>query len=762
MDYRDLDPNADEVSLPRPETREGLLDPQMTFSARGIEAPQLVARIVKRSGATEAFDKAKIADAIYRAAQSAGGPDRDHAGGVAAGVAIYLGKQCRGEPATVEQVDDAVEKVLLAMGHARTALSYARFRRRRARARRLRARDAPAVLGRLAESQRAREVGDAPGDPLFVRTSAETLAGWDPARIVDALVRETGLDEKTATVIALEVERQLASAKVRTLTAPLVRELVNAKLIEHGLEDHWRRHMRLGVPLYDAERIICGLDAEAAPLDPEATGRVLADSVKRAYALSHVFSSDVADAHLSGDLYVHDLGRVDCLRAATQSLAAIARFGVGLPDTPSFSKPAKRPDGLLAQMVNASGALERHFAGATTWYAANVFFAPFLEGLDEPSLRQVAQMLIYEYAYRAAARHEGALRTEVMVCWDVPSHLESAAAAGPGGADSTRSYGAYAHPVQQFAWAVFDVLKEGGVGGAPFPAPTPLVQVGPAFFKSAGHDAFLGHVSEVAARGGNVHFLLEREGWLTDGAEPWESRDVSVQQVTLNLPRAAYRARDEAHLMRELAGLTETAARAHAQKRAFMERLFALEGLGPLALLAMRRDGRPAVDLERAAYLVGLTGLNECVQAVTGRQLHESAEARALGLRLVRAVADACREWSERLDLRLLPAHAADPLVDRRFAALDLESDPDAAGGVAKSDPATHDVFYTAGTRAAASAEVSPMERARIEGAFHDAAPANALTAVRVSDSETSPRAISDFVQKAYHQTSCRRIAIEK
>ena len=125
-------------------------------------------------------------------------------------------------------------------------------------------------------------------------------------------------------------------------------------------------------------------------------------------------------------------------------------------------------------------------------------------------------------------------------------------------------------------------------------------------------------------------------------------------------------------------------------------------------------------------------------------------------------MADACREWSERLDLRLLPAHAADPLVDRRFAALDLESDPDVAGGVAKSDPATHEVFYTAGMRAVASGEVSPVERARIEGSFHDAAPANALTAVRVSDSETSPRAISDFIQKAYHQTSCRRIAIVK
>jgi len=638
------------------------------------------------------------------------------------------------------------------MDHPKAASSYSRHRQRRERARGLRASDTPAVLHRLAESERAREVGDSPGDALFVRTSDETLAGWDRARIVEALVRETGLDKETASAIAIEVEQQLASAQVHTLTAPLVRELVNAKLIEHGLEDHWRRHMRLGVPIYDADRIICGFDAEEAPLDPEATGRTLADSVKRAYALSQVFSSEVADAHLSGDVYVHDLGRVDCLRSATQSPAAIARFGTVLPD----SKPPRRIDTLLAQMANADAALTKHFGGATTWYAANVFLAPFLEGLDERAVRQTAQMLVDEYAY-AAAQQEDASQTELMICWDVPSQLAAAEAAGPGEAASKRAYGDYAHAAQQFAWAFFEVLKEGTAGGVP----TPVVQLGPGFFRSGGHEAFLAHVSDAAVRGVCVHYLLEREAWLTDGAEAWEAREASVQQVTLNLPRAARRTRDEAHLTRELAGLVEAAARAHAQKRDFIERLFALDGLGPLALLTARRGGRPAIDLQRAAYLVGLTGLNECVQTVTGRQLHESPEARALGLRLVQAAADLCREWSERLDLRLLPAHTADPLVDRRFAARDLESESDAAG-VVKSDPETHEVFYTGGMRLADSAEVSPMERARLEGDFHDAAPANACTAVRVSESEASPRAIADFVQKAYRQTSCRRIAFMK
>ncbi len=36
------------------------------------------------------------------------------------------------------------------------------------------------------------------------------------------------------------------------------------------------------------------------------------------------------------------------------------------------------------------------------------------------------------------------------------------------------------------------------------------------------------------------------------------------------------------------------------------------------------KDGRPYVDLEKCTYIIGLIGLNECLQLMTGRELHES------------------------------------------------------------------------------------------------------------------------------------------
>jgi len=86
---------------------------------------------------------------------------------------------------------------------------------------------------------------------LFVRTSDEEIVRWDRKRIVDALMLETYVDLDTAEAISLDVEKQIMASGLAHLTAPLIRELVDAKLMERGLEQARRMHTRLGFPLYD-------------------------------------------------------------------------------------------------------------------------------------------------------------------------------------------------------------------------------------------------------------------------------------------------------------------------------------------------------------------------------------------------------------------------------------------------------------------------------------------------------------------------------
>ena len=282
-------------------------------------------------------------------------------------------------------------------------------------------------------------------------------------RIVEALVRETLLDQETAGLIGREVEEQIRAFHTRTLTAPLIRELVDAKLLEHGLEGARRLHTRLGMPLYDVEQLLLAPNKENAniPHGPEATNLTLAENIKKEYALLRVFSPEVADAHMRGDLHLHDLGFIDRPYCSGQSLEYVKKFGLNFPHALSIAKPARHPEVLLAHMVKFSAALQSHFAGAIGWDAVNVFFAPFLVGLPDREVRQLAQILIYEYSQQAVARGGQAIFSDINLYWETPKHFETVPAIGPGGEYTGKTYADYLPEAQRFVKALFEVYLGG-------------------------------------------------------------------------------------------------------------------------------------------------------------------------------------------------------------------------------------------------------------------------------------------------------------
>ena len=77
--------------------------------------------VEKRSGEKAEFDLGKVRNAIFQAAHSVGGEDRGLAEELAHKVCRYL-HELRGDHVPkVEEIQDAVEKVLIENGHARTA-----------------------------------------------------------------------------------------------------------------------------------------------------------------------------------------------------------------------------------------------------------------------------------------------------------------------------------------------------------------------------------------------------------------------------------------------------------------------------------------------------------------------------------------------------------------------------------------------------------------------------------------------------------------
>jgi len=88
-----------------------------------------IVEIIKRDGRKEKFDVTKIKKAIYKAAEAAGGSDEKLAERLSYKVTDLL-KEKYTSP-TVEDIQDAVEKVLIEEGHAKTAKKFILYRNKR-------------------------------------------------------------------------------------------------------------------------------------------------------------------------------------------------------------------------------------------------------------------------------------------------------------------------------------------------------------------------------------------------------------------------------------------------------------------------------------------------------------------------------------------------------------------------------------------------------------------------------------------------------
>ncbi|RLA81174.1 MAG: anaerobic ribonucleoside-triphosphate reductase [Deltaproteobacteria bacterium] len=622
-------------------------------------------------------------------------------------------------------------------------------------------------------------VGETTEMALFVRTSEESLEGWDRQKIIDALIRETYVDYDTAEAISQEVEDLIRRSQISMVTAPLIRELVNAKLIERGLEKARKQHTRLGMPLYDVEQLILHPNKENAnvPHGPEATNLTLAETIKKEYALLSVFSQEVADAHMRGDIHLHDLGFIDRPYCSGQSLEYIKKFGLNLPHALSIAKPAKHPEVLLAHMVKFAAALQSHFAGAIGWDAVNIFFAPYLEGMSDRELRQLAQMLIFEFSQQAVARGGQAIFTDLNLYWEVPKHFRDVPAIGPGGEFTGKTYKEYLGEAQRFVKALFEVYMDGDGSGRPFFFPKPLVHITEEFFRTPGHEEFLELICEVAAEKGNTYFVFDRgetakiseccrlsfkldASDLEDAKRPWKMRYTALQNVSLNLPRIAYISEgDDARLFDNITRFVELAVKAHLEKKAFIERLLSLGEDGPLALLVMSQDGEPYLRMRRATYLIGMVGLNEMVKIHTGREMHESKEALKLGLKVIAHMKLLADRMGEKYGMRFVLEQTPAESTAYRFARLDLRYHSPLAGHIVKGDLSRGEIYYTNSTYLSNAAVINPIERVRMEGLFHPLIEAGALTHIWLGEARPSAQSIANFVIKTFRMTQNDQIA---
>ena len=137
---------------------------------------------------------------------------------------------------------------------------------------------------------------------IIIRTSKYSKEIFDNNKIVEYLIREGELDKYLARQIAQEVKERLSNINIKYLTAPLMREYINAILLENGLELVRHKLTRLGTPPYEAYKLF-----ENSRINPENFIKKLGSETSEQFLLLNLLPNKLADLYLSGEILLTHL-----------------------------------------------------------------------------------------------------------------------------------------------------------------------------------------------------------------------------------------------------------------------------------------------------------------------------------------------------------------------------------------------------------------------------------------------------------------------
>jgi ribonucleoside-triphosphate reductase len=727
-----------------------------------------IERVRKRSGKLVPFDQSKIANAIFKAAQAVGGDDRMLAEELASMVTMMLERNHNGSPPDIEEIQDTVEKVLIETGHARTAKAYILYSDRRAR-----------IRQSLQVRKPVRKSGNSTDIALLVNTETQDqLAEWDKTKIANALEVEADLARRTAREIASAVEERVMDSGLTRISTSLIRELVDNELFERGLTARLKKQATVGMPKFDLDHIIHSKSKENANIaqnNPEAINLAVAEHTLKQYALQEVFSDELAEAHMLGKIHIHDLGYPTRVYCSSHSIEYLKKYGLNLQNLDTSSAPAKHARTLTGHLNTFLASMQAYYAGALGVGYINIFYAPFVEGMSYKEMEQEAQHLIFSSSQNAFSRGGQTLFLDFNVHTGVPGYLRDVPAIGPGGEYNGRTYGSYEKTAQRFCKAMLDVWRAGDQHGNVFAFPKCDLHISQDTLDDPAQREILQYAAQIASGNGVPYFIFDRDEVTLSACcrlrttirddymirHPESMRFCGFQNITINLPQAAYRAGEGNWdgFYQEVDEMIDLAMEAHLQKRRFIASLMTDPSKPLWEIGKQAADGRPYVDLDKATYIIGLIGMNEAMSHLTGRELHEDNGLIRKGLHLVRHMQFRARELGEQHNMRVALEESPAESAARRLAKVDLDRFPEAEE-VIRGDLDSDQMYYTNSIHLRADAPVDLFTRIRLQSKFHRAIESGAIIHAFVGEERPPAASIQKLVEKTFLNTQAAQLTI--
>ena len=353
-------------------------------------------------------------------------------------------------------------------------------------------------------------------------------------------------------------------------------------------------------------------------------GLILSNSgaITANYWLSEIYDEEIANAHRNADIHLHDLSMLTGY-CAGWSLKQLIQEGLGGVSGKITSKPAKHLASLCNQMVNFLGIMQNEWAGAQAFSSFDTYLAPFVK-VDNLSYYEVKKCVeSFIYGVNTPSRWgTQAPFSNITLDWTVPDDLAELNAI-VGGKEMDFKYKDCKREMDMVNKAFIEIMIEGDANGRGFQYPIPTYSITKDFDWSETENNKL--LFEMTSKYGTPYF----SNYINSDMAPSDVRSMccrlrldlrelrkksggffgsgestgSVGVVTINMPRIAYLAADEADFYRRLDRMMDISARSLKTKRTVISKLLD-EGLYPYTK-------RYLGTFENHFSTIGLLGMNE-------------------------------------------------------------------------------------------------------------------------------------------------------
>jgi len=531
---------------------------------------------------------------------------------------------------SVEEIQDIVERVLIKTGHAKTAKAYILYREKRARIRKVRQGIKPEFFSE--EEKVLKKIRQIQNLQWDVRRSDEKIVDWDRKKVIETLIKETNIQKNIAEIIVTEVEELLISSKIKYLSSSIIRELVNAKLIEYGFENERKKHTRLGIPVYDLENFIFNFKG-----NPEESSTHLGNYIKKEYALSVILSQEVSDAHLRGDIHIHNLEGIDKLDSISNNPELI-------------KKNAKKGiEEFFTSLFSYSEFISHYFNSGINWDGINVSIAPFISQISDEKLEEILLNFIHQYNSIGNPTRKNFLSFDIYL--GIPSHFENVVAIGPGGKIDEGYYIEYFSEAIRFAKVLFKIYLQDYE--KTFYFPSLCIHISDKFFEIDDWKEYIRLITLLNLKRENICCCFDGKNRNLETIKGY-----SLQDITINLPRIAYLSgHKNEKFFQLLSDLLEICFKAHISKENFISKSY-LKHLYPV---------------ENSMFLIGITGFLESILYHTGSNIRESDESLNFGIEVIKHIKNFCEKYSKEIGKKILLKQNQIKEVSFRFAKLDSQ-----------------------------------------------------------------------------------------